>query len=151
MTAGEAYVSGLLIFFVTCFMFSKPCKACGSSHLTPLWNQILQTKALRWVCQRAHGGGTLEGLHGCWDTSKLRMPGDFCPLQGQGQQTGRGVPLCQEKPACSKSQGVLFLELNVVMLRFLTSFAYLCIPLLNPFSILPAEAEGAGWRQVTQI
>lgn len=80
---------------------------------------------------------------GCLETS--------VHCRASSQQTGRDVPLCQEKPARSKSQGVLFLELNVVMLRFLTSFAYLCIPLLNAFSVLPAEAGGAGWRQVTQI
>ena len=45
------------------------------------------------------------------------------------QQTVRNVLLCQEKPARSKSPGVLFLEVNVIMLCFLTGFACHYVPL----------------------
>lgn len=53
-------------------------------------------------------------------------------------QTDRNVLLCQAKPARPKSPGVLFLELIVVC--FLSSFAYLYVPLQ---ALLRQEEPGA--------
>lgn len=43
--------------------------------------------------------------------------------RANNQQTVRNVLLCQEKPAWLQSPGVLFLEVNVITLCFLTGFA----------------------------
>lgn len=47
------------------------------------------------------------------------------------QPTARNVLLCQEKPAGSKLPSVLFLEVNVIVLSFLTGFARCYVP-CNP-------------------
>lgn len=59
----------------------------------------------------------------------------FCFLMGpraNNHQTVRNVLLCQEKPAQLKSPGVLFLEVNVIVLCFLTGFACWYVPLQPP-------------------
>lgn len=73
------------------------------------------------------------------------LAGCFSLLKGPRahiQQTARNVPLCQEKPAQSKLPSVLFLEVNVIMLSFLTGFARCMFP------ATPAEAGEAIRRQV---
>jgi len=74
--------------------------------------------------------------------AELVLP-DTCPVQdargrhfslltgprARNQQTVRNVPLCQDKSARLKSPGVLFLEVDVIVLCFLTGFACRSIPL----------------------
>lgn len=63
-------------------------------------------------------------------------------------QTDRNVLLCQEKPARPKSPGVLFLELNVIVVCFLSSFAYLYVPLQ---ALLRQELPGADRRSESGV
>lgn len=66
--------------------------------------------------------------------AKDTLAGCFSLLKGPRaniQQTARNVPLCQEKPARSKLPSVLFLEVNVILLSFLTGFARCYVP-CNP-------------------
>lgn len=49
--------------------------------------------------------------------------------RANNQQTVRNASLCQEKPPWLKLPGVLFLEVNVIVLCFLTGFACCYVPL----------------------
>lgn len=83
----------------------------------------------------------------------LGCPEMFLSTAGLGPADRQGRPAVPRKANSLQIAGcpIFRLECYVVMLSFLTSFAYLCIPPLNAFSVLPAEAGGAGRRQVTQI
>lgn len=52
--------------------------------------------------------------------------------RANNHQTVRNVPLCQEKTVRLKSPGVLFLEVNVIVLCFLSGFACRYVPLQSP-------------------
>lgn len=93
---------------------------------------------MSYKCLGAHKSPALQGS----SFTKLLLP-ETCPAwdargkrfsllmgpRARNQQTVRNVPLCQEKPARLKSPGVLFLEVNVITLCFLTGFACCYVPL----------------------